>query len=85
MKAFITTRGDPSVGIDGFCTEVELPDFDTDEKKWVRKSLVKCFMDILGEPATVWFNTECSECHNDLDKNGNCVAPHCEGNPNYEF
>jgi hypothetical protein len=78
MKAFICTHGDPSVGIHGVSTEIDLQyDYDNDERSWVRDTLHKCFTELYGEPAEVWFNDECSTCHNRLESDGKCKNKSC--------
>jgi hypothetical protein len=86
MKAYITTTGDPSVGINGDDLTLDgLWDIDQQEdREDVRKALKAMYSDFLGEPAGVRFEDECPECgsRSKTVKVGNhdvydCTNPHC--------
>ena len=54
--AYVTTNGDPSAGINGNFTEVDLNyDLDDSDREDVRNRLVEFFSDLWGEKARVVF------------------------------
>lgn len=63
MKAYIDSKGDSSVGIDGFNTEVDLGvDFEGRAyRECARNDLVICFSKLWGEKARVVFEDELRE------------------------
>lgn len=69
MKAYISSSGDPSVGINGFSTEIDLDidlDDSDDQREGIRKALSDCFIIVWGVgKVRVLFEDELAEPEDD--------------------
>lgn len=68
MKVNIYAPGDPSVGIFSINTDIELGiEIESEDKEWIRKSLIECFSEIYDDIVRVMFQDEIDKmnalCH----------------------
>ena len=86
MKAYITDRGDPSVGIRSATATIDFPFKDINDllqwqdldREQFRKELKEFFEDkVFGDKVSVLFEGECPDCGHDRLENHPCSNSNC--------